>query len=590
MNKNNEKGSSQKTSQKNFLKRPNKKLSDSKIEVLKKERLPIFNGRKYSIKNEKIKVNSQNLSANASQNKKSYFLNEELPPLIKRSFNQQEFIKNFENIANTENTEYFSPNKKCLSSKTPKTHLIKHKITDNNKNNIFNLNDNSNNNNSKLTNEFRKPFYKNYFNLNNEINSSIVHNSPIIGNKISLNPLKILDLDDDNSNNNYNTNNKPKNVLSQSFKSNKLNSSNKKKFTKFYLQSINDNNISNKNPLSKSNNCSIQRKMLDNEYIKNLDKINLGNAYSEAGTLEDGTIKVNQDSYIILNNIFDIDYNIFGILDGHGNYGHLASQYVVKKLSEIFTNEGIYNFKNKREINTEKIFEKLSYKNCEFIKNIINNINKDIMVQNEFNVNYSGTTCNLLFQIGRYFICSNTGDSRCLLFKSSLLDKKKNEIENFSYDHKPILEKEKKRIDKLGGCVHQTIDYEGEFTGPYRVWVKDEEYPGIAVSRSIGDNVAEKIGVISDPDFIIKSFESSFNYCVLGSDGVWDVLTGKDLINLICPFFEILDGEGAAKRVVDEAIKLWGKKGKLRDDITCIVVFLNLPQSMNKKYKYQNYM
>ena len=86
--------------------------------------------------------------------------------------------------------------------------------------------------------------------------------------------------------------------------------------------------------------------------------------------------------------------------------------------------------------------------------------------------------------------------------------------------------------------------------------------------------------------FIIKYFESTFNYCVLGSDGVWDVLNGKDLINLIFPFFEILDGEGAAKRVVDEAIKLWGKKGKLRDDITCIVVFLNLPQSMNKKYKY----
>ena len=325
--------------------------------------------------------------------------------------------------------------------------------------------------------------------------------------------------------------------------------------------------------------------MLDNEYIKNLDKINLGNAYSEAGTLEDGTEKTNQDSYIILNNIFDIDYNIFGVLDGHGNYGHLASQYVVKKLSEIFINEGIYNFKNKREINTEKIYEKLSYKNCELIRNIINNINKDIFKQNEFNANYSGTTCNLLFQIGKYFICSNTGDSRCLLFKSSLIDKKKIEIENFSYDHKPILEKEKKRIEKLGGSVHQTIDFEGEFTGPYRVWVKDEEYPGIAVSRSIGDNVAEKIGVISEPDFIIKYFESTFNYCVLGSDGVWDVLNGKDLINLIFPFFEILDGEGAAKKVVDEAIKLWGKKGKIRDDITCIVVFLNLPQSMNKKYK-----
>ena len=583
MNKKKEKGLNQKNSQKNVLKKPNKKLSDSKIEVLKKERDPTFNGRKFSIKNEKIKVNCQNLSANTSQNKKKYFANEELPPLMKRSLNQQEILKNFEN-SNNENAEKISPNKKCLTSKTPKIQLMKRKIND--KNNIFNLNDNNNNNNNNLNNDFRKPLNKNYFNLNNEGNNSIVYNSPIIGKKMALNPLKILDLDDDNANNyNSNNNNKSNNILSQSLKTNKITSPNKKKLTKFYIQSINDNNkVTNKNPLSKSNN-SIQRKMLDNDYIKNLDKINLGNAYSEAGTLEDGTVKTNQDSYIILNNIFDIDYNIFGILDGHGNYGHLASQYVVKKLSEILINEGIYNFKNKREINTEKIYEKLSYKNCELIKNIINNINKDIFNQNEFNVNYSGTTCNLLFQIGKYFICSNTGDSRCLLFKSSLIDKKRIEIENFSYDHKPILEKEKKRIEKLGGSVHQTIDFEGEFTGPYRVWVKDEEYPGIAVSRSIGDNVAEKIGVISDPDFIIKNFDSTFNYCVLGSDGVWDVLNGKDLINLIFPFFEILDGEGAAKKVVDEAIKIWEKKGKMRDDITCIVVFLSLPQSMNKKYK-----
>ena len=73
MNKKIEKGLNQKNSQKNILKKPNKKLSDSKIEVFKKEQDPNFNGRKYSIKNEKIKVNSQNLSANTTQKKKKIF-------------------------------------------------------------------------------------------------------------------------------------------------------------------------------------------------------------------------------------------------------------------------------------------------------------------------------------------------------------------------------------------------------------------------------------------------------------------------------------------------------------------------------------
>ena len=61
MNKKIEKGLNQKNSQKNILKKPNKKLSDSKIEVLKKECDPTFNGIKYSIKNEKIKINYQNI-------------------------------------------------------------------------------------------------------------------------------------------------------------------------------------------------------------------------------------------------------------------------------------------------------------------------------------------------------------------------------------------------------------------------------------------------------------------------------------------------------------------------------------------------
>ena len=34
--------------------------------------------------------------------------------------------------------------------------------------------------------------------------------------------------------------------------------------------------------------------------------------------------------------------------------------------------------------------------------------------------------------------------------------------------------------------------------GPYRVWAFGESYPGLAMSRSIGDMDAKKIGVISN--------------------------------------------------------------------------------------------
>lgn len=66
--------------------------------------------------------------------------------------------------------------------------------------------------------------------------------------------------------------------------------------------------------------------------------INKYYSFSQAGTLEDGTTKINQDSYIILSNIFNLNYNILGILDGHGNEGHLISQFIKDQIKSIFTN------------------------------------------------------------------------------------------------------------------------------------------------------------------------------------------------------------------------------------------------------------
>lgn len=39
--------------------------------------------------------------------------------------------------------------------------------------------------------------------------------------------------------------------------------------------------------------------------------------------------------------------------------------------------------------------------------------------------------------------------------------------------------------------------------GPARVYLKFEEYPGLAMSRSIGDMVAHSVGVSSEPGKII---------------------------------------------------------------------------------------
>ena len=79
------------------------------------------------------------------------------------------------------------------------------------------------------------------------------------------------------------------------------------------------------------------------------------------------------------------------------------------------------------------------------------------------------------------------------------------EVIQLSRDHKPNLESEKKRIEIFGGKVEKYIE-RGHKIGPYRVWKKNDNYPGLAMSRSIGDLVASSLGVIYDPGIEINDY------------------------------------------------------------------------------------
>ncbi len=68
-----------------------------------------------------------------------------------------------------------------------------------------------------------------------------------------------------------------------------------------------------------------------------------------------------------------------------------------------------------------------------------------------------------------------------------------------SWDHKPTRPGEKERIRKKGGKIERITNDKGKLVGPYRVW-EDEEGPGIAMSRSLGDFSAKRVGLISEPE------------------------------------------------------------------------------------------
>ena len=66
-------------------------------------------------------------------------------------------------------------------------------------------------------------------------------------------------------------------------------------------------------------------------------------------------------------------------------------------------------------------------------------------------------------------------------------------------DHKPDDPDEQARILSMNGRIESYKGRYGENVGPARVWLKHEQYPGLAMSRSIGDACAHSVGVSALP-------------------------------------------------------------------------------------------
>ena len=70
-------------------------------------------------------------------------------------------------------------------------------------------------------------------------------------------------------------------------------------------------------------------------------------------------------------------------------------------------------------------------------------------------------------------------------------------------------------------------------------------------------------------------------FIVIASDGVWEFLSNEYIANIVMPFFEKRNAEGAAEAVVRESYLKWkSEEDDIIDDITCVIVFLDvkLPQ------------
>lgn len=94
-----------------------------------------------------------------------------------------------------------------------------------------------------------------------------------------------------------------------------------------------------------------------------------------------------------------------------------------------------------------------------------------------------------------------------------------------SRDHKPEDPEEAAVIHANNGRIDSYRDQFGNMVGPLRVWHKNEDIPGLAMTRSFGDDVASKVGVNAVPEVKEFTLSTSDKVIVLASDGVWEFLS-----------------------------------------------------------------
>merc|ERR1712203_1152157 len=95
-------------------------------------------------------------------------------------------------------------------------------------------------------------------------------------------------------------------------------------------------------------------------------------------------------------------------------------------------------------------------------------------------------------------------------------------------DHKPNLKDERARIEKAGGRVV----FDGYAN--HRVYAKNARYPGLNMSRCLGDLLGHAdCGVSCEPEVTVRELDAEDNLLLLCSDGVWEFIEPTEAVSIV---------------------------------------------------------
>ncbi|KAM0954268.1 putative protein-serine/threonine phosphatase [Dioscorea sansibarensis] len=232
----------------------------------------------------------------------------------------------------------------------------------------------------------------------------------------------------------------------------------------------------------------------------------------------------NEDRFVVSTNLQGrADAHLFAVFDGHGRFGAQCSAFVSDRLVEVL-NADVNLFED-----PVKGFE-----------SAFRVVNSDLH-QSVIDDTMSGTTAIVVLVLGDTMYIANVGDSRAVagLRRGRLVV-----AQDLSSDQKPLRTDEYERVQKCGARVLSLDQLEGtkdprsqnwDEADPPRLWMPNEPYPGTAFTRSVGDSMAESIGVTAEPEVLVMKIMPEHLFFVVASDGVFEFLSSQCVVDMVRP-------------------------------------------------------
>lgn len=245
------------------------------------------------------------------------------------------------------------------------------------------------------------------------------------------------------------------------------------------------------------------------------------------------------------------DQVFVAVFDGHGPQGSTAAQFVKDTLPLSWLDYDIqHNTFDAMVEGCKSTDEKLTFGHCDCY--------------------LSGTTSCASFFRGNKLYIANVGDSRAVLARIAHGEYVAIELTS---DHKPDREDERERIEQCGGRVFEW--------GVPRVWLKNADMPGLAMSRSFGDQCAQSIGVHAIPELSEVTLSSADRFIIWASDGVWEFISSEEAVEIVAKY-EKKGPQAAASALVEKSVQRWNEEEDVVDDITVVVAFLRYTQTVQE--------